>query len=114
MSDRLIFTRGMGISYPNIARPDTKLAIFHTMRAKSAVVGGLTGQDVDFSCRAVLGYAPSKRWRDRLLLEYQRWSVAVSMWDDLSQWSLYIKRSKLPRKGDLFNEATRSTEAENG
>lgn len=99
---KLISKSGQLAYYPNIASPYTKLALYHTIRARTILEGGVTDQDVYSVCREVLGLLPSKRWCFRLLSEYQSWSAKVRQYDTLSEWSLYVKKPKIT-KGELFN-----------
>jgi hypothetical protein len=92
MPFRKINKDGLLAYYPRIASPDTKLAIYHSIRARAVLEGGVTEQDIYAVCKEVLGLLPSKRWCLRLLVEYQEWSRNVREYDKLSEWSLYVKR----------------------
>lgn len=100
---RTVRRGGVLLAYPSISHPDTKLILYHTLRAKSVNEGGLTEQDVYSVCREVLGLLPSKRWCLRLLAEYQKWSSLVRQYDTMSEWSLYEKKPKVDN-GNLFKE----------
>jgi len=102
MPFKLISKSGQLAYYPNIASPDTKLALYYTIRARAILEGGVTDQDICSVCREILGILPSKKWCMRLLAEYQDWSQKVRQYDTLSEWSLYEKKQK-KSKGILFD-----------